>query len=153
MLAYRLDQQQSPIDLHELSAHGIFYRHLPEAESDRRKEIETIKAERGYVAEDVVELTPNTPDLDIICAKFDKEHIHTADEVRFVLDGSGIFDIRDLNDQWIRVVVEKGDLIIVPKDRNHRFMLTESKHIQCLRLFQDTNGWSPIYRTLQATAS
>jgi 1,2-dihydroxy-3-keto-5-methylthiopentene dioxygenase len=44
------------------------------------------------------------------------------------------------------VQVEKGDLIVVPKDRNHRFMLTERKAIRCVRLFKDAAGWVPHYR-------
>jgi 1,2-dihydroxy-3-keto-5-methylthiopentene dioxygenase len=34
----------------------------------------------------------------------------------------------------------------VPKDRNHLFLLTEKKHIRCVRLFQDAAGWVPNYR-------
>jgi 1,2-dihydroxy-3-keto-5-methylthiopentene dioxygenase len=66
--------------------------------------------------------------------------------VRFVLEGEGIFDIRSRDDRWMRVVVERGDLIVVPKDRHHRFMLTEHKTIRCVRLFQDKSGWTPHYR-------
>ena len=32
------------------------------------------------------------PNLKTICAKFDKEHYHTLDEVRFVVDGEGIVE-------------------------------------------------------------
>jgi len=151
MLAFRLNQEQTPVGTSELSSHGIFYRRL--SEGDRRTEIDRIKAEQGYVEEDVVELSTETPNLDDICAKFDKEHTHSADEVRFVLEGSGIFDIRDQNDEWIRVMVAQDDLIIIPKDRNHRFMLTDSRHIRCGRLFQDNTGWSPIYRTSRSASS
>ena len=56
--------------------------------------------------------------------------------MRFVLEGEGIFDIRSRDDRWMRVVVEQGDLIVVPKDRHHRFMLTETKTIRCVRLFR-----------------
>ncbi len=46
----------------------------------------------------------------------------------------------------MRVTVEAGDLIVVPKDRHHRFFLTETKQIRCVRLFQDSSGWVPHYR-------
>ena len=52
---------------------------------------------------------------------FYTEHLHADDEIRLCLDGSGYFDIRDENDNWIRVSVEKGDLITLPAGSYHRF--------------------------------
>jgi 1,2-dihydroxy-3-keto-5-methylthiopentene dioxygenase len=98
------------------------------------------------VEQDQVALAPSTPNLEAICAKFVDEHFHDDDEVRFVLEGEGIFDIRSHDDRWMRVLVQRGDLIIVPKDRHHRFMLTGSKNIRCVRLFKDSSGWVPHYR-------
>lgn len=71
---------------------------------------------------------------------------HDDDEVRFILDGEGIFDIRTRDERWMRVVVERGDLIVVPKDRHHRFMLTNTKSIKAVRLFKDESGWVPHHR-------
>ena len=39
-------------------------------------------------------LSPAMENLDAICAKFVDEHFHDEDEVRFVLEGAGVFDIR-----------------------------------------------------------
>ena len=153
MQAFRLNPQQTTVQAQELLDNGIFYERLSDDPPLRRDQIDKIKATHGYVDEDVVELNLATPDLDTICKKFDKEHFHTDDEVRLVLSGAGIFDIRDLDDQWIRIEVHHGDLLIVPANRNHRFMLTDSKQIACLRLFKDKEGWSPIYRTLATAAT
>ena len=152
MRAFRLDQQHTSIEVQQLLDNGIFYRRLPDDEAECRRSLEALKTEQGYIEEDIVELRPDNPELDNICARFDKEHFHTADEVRFVLEGAGIFDIRDLDDNWIRVEVVAGDLLVVPANRNHRFWLTDSKHIRCVRLFQDNLGWSPIYRALEVNA-
>lgn len=135
-----------PISDLDLSAQGVFYRALETTPEQYQVGLDELRAKRGYVEQDIVELRPETPNLETICAKFVDEHIHDDDEVRFVLDGEGVFDIRSLGDRWMRITVEKGDLIVVPANRNHRFMLTEKKNIRCVRLFKDASGWVPHYR-------
>ena len=145
MKAHWLEQQQ-PISAEELNRAGVYYAKLGTDEASYQVPLDALKQARGYVAQDIVALSPSTPNLDTICAKFIPEHHHDDDEVRFVLEGEGIFDIRSQDDRFMRVLVERGDLIIVPKERHHRFMLTESKNIRCVRLFRDQSGWVPHYR-------
>ena len=145
MRAHWLDRQ-GDISEGVLANNGIYYEKIDTSPALYRAPVDRVKAERGYIEEDVIELRPETPNLDTICAKFVDEHFHDDDEVRFVLEGEGIFDIRSTDDQWMRVTVEKGDLIVVPKNRHHRFLLTESRSIRCVRLFRDTSGWVPHYR-------
>ena len=146
MHAHFLDGQSETVPLAHLLAQGVTYEALPVADLAYQAPLDALKARQGYIEQDIVELSPATPNLDTICAKFIDEHTHDDDEVRFVLEGAGIFDIRDDADRWMRVVVEQGDLIVVPKDRNHRFQLTEAQHIKCVRLFKDKSGWVPHYR-------
>ena len=129
-----------------LGKNDVFYTRIDTAPERCRAPLDDVKRERGYIEEDVVELGPSTPNLDAVCAKFIDEHFHDDDEVRFVLEGEGIFDIRSLDDRWMRVEVHPGDLIIVPKDRHHRFLLTDKRSIRCVRLFKDRSGWTPHYR-------
>ena len=131
----------------DLADNGVHHARLSTDESDYREPLDELKSQRGYVEEDEVSLSPDTPNLDAICAKFIDEHYHDEDEVRFVLEGDGIFDIRSVDDRWMRVKVEEGDLIVVPRKRYHRFMLTEDKRIRCVRLFKDQSGWTPQYRS------
>src|SRR6266699_2616592 len=124
MKAYLLDQPNRSFDADDLSKLGVFHWRLPVAGADA--EIARIKRERGYVEQDEVALSKETPNLETICAKFDKEHFHTLDEVRFVVDGEGIFDVRDTNDRWVRIEVDAGDLIIIAARTYNRFYLKEA---------------------------
>ena len=145
MRAYVLDDPTRAMTPNDLSRHGVNFWRVTSDDADST--IDTIKREQGYVDQDVVELSPSMENLDAICAKFDKEHYHTEDEVRFVLEGDGIFDVRDEGDAWIRIEVTKGDIISIPARKYHRFYLTDTRHIRCMRLFANHDGWAPLYRT------
>lgn len=108
-------------------------------------EIERLKAEGGYVTADVINVTPETPNLDAMLAKFDKEHTHSEDEVRFTVRGRGVFHIHPADGQVFSITVESGDLINVPCGTRHWFNLCEDRTIRCIRLFEDVSGWTPHY--------
>lgn len=108
-------------------------------------EIERLKAAHGFVTADVINVNPETPGLDQMLAKFDKEHLHTEDEVRFTVKGSGVFHINPESDPVFSITVESGDLISVPKGTHHWFNLCTDKTIRCIRLFEDMSGWTPHY--------
>jgi 1,2-dihydroxy-3-keto-5-methylthiopentene dioxygenase len=142
-----LDPQPAPCTLDDLHAAGVLYQRLSVDPEVYEPVLDELCRTRGYVKRDEVGLRPDTPDLPAVLARFADEHLHTEDEVRFVLQGAGIFDIRSADDRFMRVIVEAGDLLVVPRGRYHRFFLTEEQTIRCVRLFQDPAGWSPVYRT------
>ncbi|MEX0688520.1 MAG: cupin domain-containing protein [Pirellulales bacterium] len=110
-------------------------------------EIEEIKARGGFVTVDVIDVHPDTPGLDAMLAKFSKEHTHTEDEVRFILQGSGVFHINPGDRPVFGIEVHAGDLISVPLGTRHWFDLCGDRRIRAIRLFQDTTGWTPHYST------
>jgi 1,2-dihydroxy-3-keto-5-methylthiopentene dioxygenase len=134
------------VDAHTLERHGVHFQHLGLDPATYQPVLDALKSRSGYVTQDEVQLSKATPNLDVVMKKFDDEHTHADDEIRFVLAGEGVFDIRDHEDRMIRVVVEAGDLIVVPAGVNHRFELTAQCHIHCVRLFKDEAGWVPQYR-------
>jgi len=146
MRAYPIDKPEQAMEPRDLEKYGVLFWRVTADEAERTATIDTIKREHHYVDHDVVQLSPDTPNIDAICAKFDKEHYHTEDEVRFVLEGDGIFDVRDEGDQWIRIEVTEGDIIAIPARKYHRFYLTDTRHIRCMRLFANNDGWAPLYR-------
>jgi len=109
------------------------------------EELAKLKARGGYVTADVIDVTPATPNLDAMLAKFSREHWHDEDEVRLVVSGKGIFHIHPKNGPVVAIEVEAGDLIRVPAGTLHWFDLCDTRTIRAIRLFQDPSGWTPRY--------
>ncbi|OLB51756.1 MAG: acireductone dioxygenase [Gemmatimonadetes bacterium 13_2_20CM_2_65_7] len=108
-------------------------------------EIATLKARGGYVTADVIDVTSATPGLDAMLAKFNTEHWHDEDEVRFIIRGRGLFHIHPQQGPVIAIEVEAGDLLRVPRGTHHWFDLCADRNIRAIRLFQDKSGWTPHY--------
>lgn len=123
----------------------------PDASSDDilaaySPEIEKLKAEGGFVTADVINVTPDTPGLDAMIAKFNKEHTHTEDEVRFIVKGRGVFHIHPKDKSEVfSIEMTAGDWISVPAGTQHWFDFCNEKTIRAIRLFQDKTGWTPHY--------
>jgi 1,2-dihydroxy-3-keto-5-methylthiopentene dioxygenase len=109
------------------------------------EDIERLKKSGGYIKVDVIDVNPQTPNLDEMLAKFDREHWHDEDEVRFVIHGRGLFHIHPRQNPVVAIEVEAGDLIRVPRGTHHWFNLCGEREIRAIRLFQDPAGWTPQY--------
>ena len=109
------------------------------------EEIKELNRRGGYVTADLIDVSPETPGVDAMLAKFNREHWHDEDEVRFIIAGHGLFHIHPLNKPVVAIEVEPGDLIRVPRDTWHWFNLCADRRIRAIRLFQDVAGWTPNY--------
>jgi 1,2-dihydroxy-3-keto-5-methylthiopentene dioxygenase len=108
-------------------------------------EIERLKSQGGYVTADVIDVRLDTPGLEAMLNKFNSEHWHDEDEVRFIIEGRGIFHIHPKQGPVVAIEVQAGDLLRVPRGTWHWFDLCQERRIRAIRLFQDKSGWTPHY--------
>jgi len=113
--------------------------------ADYAVEIQALKERGGYVTADVIDVTPATPNLETMLAKFNREHWHDEDEVRFIIRGRGLFHIHPSKGAVTAIEMEPGDLIRVPRGAHHWFDLCGDRTIRAIRLFQDASSWTPRY--------
>ncbi len=110
-----------------------------------KPKIDELSARGGYKTADVIDVSSATPNLDVMLNKFNSEHWHDEDEVRFIVEGRGLFHIHPKEGQVFSIEVEAGDLIRVPKGTLHWFDLCGDRRIRAIRLFQAVSGWTPHY--------
>ena len=134
---------------------GVDYERWPTADMSQdakeevlaayRSEIQSLMKKGSYVTADVIDIKPETPGLDLMLDKFNKEHWHDEDEVRFIVDGHGLFHIAPPGGDVVSIEMEAGDLIRVPRGTLHWFNLCSDRRVRAIRLFQDPSGWTPHY--------
>lgn len=103
-------------------------------------------ATNGYQTADVISVHPGIPNKEAVKTKFLTEHTHSEDEVRFFVDGEGLFWFNMENDNPVFCVVcQKGDLISVPANTKHWFDFGPKFSVKAIRIFIDQSGWVPHY--------
>ncbi len=107
-------------------------------------DIERIKKIGGYQTVDILRCNDATPDKPAIRAKFLNEHTHNEDEVRFFVEGAGIFYLRTQGKVYM-TLCERGDLISVPAGITHWFDMGENPNITAIRFFDNKEGWVPHF--------
>ncbi len=103
-------------------------------------EIERLNQQYGFSSVDVVALGPDHPQKAEMRAKFLSEHTHADFEIRFFVDGDGMFYIHK-NDRVYAILCEKGDLISVPANTTHWFDMGSQPSFKCIRFFTTDEGW------------
>lgn len=105
-----------------------------------RQPIDRLMSQYGFRSVDVVVMFPNHPNKQVLREKFLHEHIHSDFEVRFFVDGAGIFYIHH-DDCVYGMRCTKNDLISVPANTRHWFDMGENPYFKAIRLFTTQEGW------------
>ncbi|KAJ5302195.1 hypothetical protein N7508_007058 [Penicillium antarcticum] len=127
----------------KLASLGVLYKHCPTI-----ADVDQIAQDRGYRNRDQVCVSPEAMG-DVYEDKvktFFAEHLHEDEEIRYITDGEGYFDVRGKDDEWIRICLVKDDMIILPAGIYHRFTTNAQNYVRAMRLFQDEPKWTPLNR-------
>jgi len=147
-----LDTEDGETIRHTLAEAGVLFRRWAATRAlDERADVDTILAayrseidrlvqEAGYQSVDVVNLYPDHPDRVALRQKFLNEHTHGEDEVRFFVEGAGLFCLH-LNQRVYAVLCVKNDLISVPAGTLHWFDMGSRPRFTAIRLFNNPDGW------------
>ena len=87
-----------------------------------------------------IALTADHPQKQALRDKFLHEHTHDDFEVRFFVEGEGLFYLR-VNGRVFAVYCTRGDLISVPAGMTHWFDMGAEPHLKAIRLFTTPEGW------------
>jgi 1,2-dihydroxy-3-keto-5-methylthiopentene dioxygenase len=106
-------------------------------------------AAHGFVTADVVRMHPTHPDCAALRAKFLDEHTHAEPEVRFFVEGEGLFVLHPPpgpdGDRVYALRAVAGDLVHVPAGMRHWFDMGEHPRFCAIRLFTNPEGWVARY--------
>lgn len=109
-----------------------------------RQDVDRIIARHGFASVDVISVDRHHPQKEALRARFLDEHIHTEFEVRFFVDGCGLFFLH-IGDTVYSVLCEKGDYISVPANTPHWFDLGPEPQLAAIRFFNNPDGWVAHY--------
>jgi 1,2-dihydroxy-3-keto-5-methylthiopentene dioxygenase len=106
---------------------------------------EPLKQKQGYQCRDLIVLHPHIPNLDALLAKFENCHTHADDEVRYIIDGEGVFGFVRPDGSQVELTIQPEEYINVPAGTEHWFHLSDRKRVKAVRYFITTEGWIPEY--------
>jgi len=111
-----------------------------------RTQIDSLKKEGDYRAADVISVNEQTEGIEKIREIFLREHTHSEDEVRFFVEGKGLFWFNLGGDSPIfSLLCQSGDLISVPAGVCHWFDLGANPCVKAIRIFTNPSGWVANY--------
>ncbi|KAJ6321696.1 hypothetical protein OIU77_011717 [Salix suchowensis] len=140
---FSLSHTNSGLCLYLNTELGVLYWRLNPENYENDAELKKIREDRGYNYMDLLDICPEkVADFKEKLKNFYTEHIHADEEIRYCLEGSAYFDVRDKYDRWIRIWIKAGDLIILPAGIYHRFTLDTGDYVKLMRLFVGEPVWT-----------
>lgn len=93
----------------ELKRIGVLYYRIPELSS-----VDALASERNYKNRDEITVSPEKMGdaYESKVRMFFDEHLHEDEEIRYIRDGKGYFDVRSKGDEWVRIQLEKVSVTI-----------------------------------------
>ncbi|CAF9907140.1 MAG: hypothetical protein GOMPHAMPRED_005028 [Gomphillus americanus] len=161
------------VSVDHLATLGLLHARFPLEESNSIDGVNKLASDRHYSHRDEITVSPSAMGAvyEDKIKNFFAEHMHEDEEIRYILGGAGYFDIREKgDDNWIRIRVEEGDLLVLPPGIYHRFTVDEDnvssrsmpvgcsllvvfkegadvgQYIKAMRLFKDEPKWTPLNR-------
>jgi 1,2-dihydroxy-3-keto-5-methylthiopentene dioxygenase len=104
------------------------------------EEIARVQARGTYPTVDAIRLGPSHPDRVALRQKFLSEHTHAEDEVRFFVEGRGLF-VFHLEGEVLHLLAEQGDFLQVPAGTRHWFDMGSAPRFTAIRFFDNPEGW------------
>jgi len=103
-------------------------------------EIARVQSRGTYPTVDAIRMTPDHPDRESLRQKFLSEHTHSEDEVRFFVEGRGLFCLH-IGDEVLQVLCEADDFLRVPAGTRHWFDMGSAPEFCAIRFFDNPAGW------------
>lgn len=135
----------SPETLHLLAQEALDEQEKEQVLRSLDGYFEQLQQSDGYQSRDLIVLYPSIPNLDTLLSKFQRCHTHADDEVRYIIDGEGVFGFVYPDDTQVELTIEPQEYINVPAGTEHWFHLTQKRRIKAVRYFTTTEGWIPEY--------
>lgn len=155
-----MDESAGLVDPDVLLAAGVTYKYIdpsgydypnrtaeipwiPNADATNDMELQKFRDDNDFQYADIVVVTSYNEG-------FYDEHIHPGgNEIRYMIDGAGYFDIRDVNDEWVRMHAKAGAFVEFPSGIDHRFAVDDTLYIQAMRLFPGSGepDWTSVKRS------
>jgi len=139
-IARRLDQVGVLIERWDATKELSENAQSEEVQAAYQDSIDRLHDKYEFKSIDVVSLKPDNPKKDEFRNMFLTEHFHTDFEIRFFVDGRGLFYLH-INNKVYCILCEKGDLVSVPARTTHWFDMGSAPDFKAIRLFTADNGW------------
>lgn len=106
--------------------------------------IHSVQESDGYGTVDVMRVGGDQPSSEPLRQTFLREHQHAEDEVRFFVEGRGLFSLH-INGEVLQLICEANDWIAIPAETRHWFDMGANPSYCVIRFFKKSGGWAASF--------